>query len=346
MFALTYYTYKFYCKFLYITPPHDNTLFSEIIRQTKDSRCNNIISITKILPQTITTGYMKSKLKTENLTVIKTCPTTARQRDITKEKKTPIKKSQILSNILTSNIYNNLHNFDNDIIVQVDNGNSKTRQIQRTRNIRRSQIFQTKSEEISSPSKLFHGAPFSFFSGTCVSKRFYSNLISKSRSHLIFTVRLSFYVLFLGLIFRNYLLSPKLNHGFSGENTTFSKISYKYTHHTKYLPLEVYILSTSNFNRIDHFKHKIALKHTFQSNNFSQPNHDNEFTFYFIKVALSLVFGIKQFIKTQTKLFAFFLLSQFSISCFLSKTLNQNEIQKSLKRYSSRHFYYRIIENK
>ena len=72
----------------------------------------------------------------------------------------------------------------------------------------------------------------------------------------------------------------KLNHGFSGENTTFSKISYKYTHHTKYLPLEVYILSTSNFNRIDHFKPKIALKHTFQSNNFSQPNHDNEFTFY------------------------------------------------------------------
>ena len=41
-------------------------------------------------------------------------------------------------------------------------------------------------------------------------------------------------------------------------------------HHAKYLPLEVYILSTTNFN---HFKHKIALKHTFQSNSFSQPNH-------------------------------------------------------------------------
>ena len=85
----------------------------------------------------------------------------------------------------------------------------------------------TKSEEISSPSKLFHGVQISYFPGTCVSKGFYSNLISKSRSHLIFTVKLSFYVLFLGLIFRNYLLSPKLNHGFSGKNTTFSKINYK-----------------------------------------------------------------------------------------------------------------------
>ena len=55
-----------------------------------------------------------------------------------------------------------------------------------------------------------------------------------------------------------------MNHGFSGENTTFSDISYKYTNHTKYLPLEVYILSTSIFNRTDHFKYKFALKHTFQ----------------------------------------------------------------------------------
>ena len=124
----------------------------------------------------------------------------------------------ILSNIISNNIYNN--HFNNDIIVQVDNGNTKTKQIQRTRNVRRSQIIQTKIEEISSPS------PFSYFSGTCVSKRFYSNLISKSRSHLIFTVTLSFYVLFLGLIFRNYLLAPKLNHGFSGKNTSFLKINY------------------------------------------------------------------------------------------------------------------------
>ena len=116
---------------------------------------------------------------------------------------------------------------------------------------------------------LFHGAQISYFPGTCVSKRFYSNLISKSTRHLIFTAKLSFYVLFLGLIFRNYFLSPKLNHGFSSENTTFSKISYNYMHQTKYLPLKFYILPTSNFNRIDHFKHKIALKHTFQSNNFS-----------------------------------------------------------------------------
>ena len=160
-------------------------------------------------------------------------------------------------------------------------------------------MSQAKREEISSPSKLYHGAPISYFPETCVSKRFYSNLISKSRRHPIFTGRLSFYVLFLGLIFRNYLLSPQLNHGFSGKNTTFPKRSHKYMmHHTKYVPLEVYILSTSNFNRIDHFKLKIALKHAFQSNNFSQPNHGNEFTFYFIKVPLSLMLGLKQFTKT------------------------------------------------
>ena len=186
--------------------------------------------------------------------------------------------------------------------------------------------------------KKLHAAPFSYFPGTCVSKKFYSNIISKSRSGLIFTVRLSFYVLFIGFIFRNYFWSPKLNHGFSDENTTFLKISYKYTHHTKYVPLETYVLSSSNLNRIDRFKHKTALKHNFQSNHFWQPNHDNKFTFYVIKLALSLVFGLKQFTKTRTKLFAFFLLSQFSISCFLFKTLNQNVLQKSLKRYSKGDF--------
>ena len=45
------------------------------------------------------------------------------------------------------------------------------------------------------------------------------NLISKCKSYLKFTVTLSFEVLFLGFIFRNYLLSPKLNHRFSGEYT-------------------------------------------------------------------------------------------------------------------------------
>ena len=185
-------TEKFNPKVLPITPPLENTLFSEIVRQTQDNRCSNIISITKTFLQTITTSYMKSKLKAENLPFIKTCPTTARQQDITKKKKTPIKKSQIVSNIISKNIYNNLHHFDNDIIVQVDNGNTKTKQIQLTRNVRRSQIIQMKSEEISSPSKLFHSAPISYFPGTCISKRFYSNLISKSRSHLIFTVTLSF----------------------------------------------------------------------------------------------------------------------------------------------------------
>ena len=191
-------TEKFNPKALSIAPPHGNTLFSEIVCQTQDSRCNNIISITKTLPHAITSNYMKSKLKAENLPVIKTCPKTAPQHNITKKKKTPNKKSQIPSNIISKNIYNNLHHFDNDIIVQVYNGNPKTKEIQLTPDVRRSQIMQTKSQEISSPSKLFHGALFSYFSGTCLSKRFYINLISKSRSHLIFTGKLFFYVLFLG----------------------------------------------------------------------------------------------------------------------------------------------------
>ena len=76
------------------------------------------------------------------------------------------------------------------------------------------------------------------------------------------------------------------------------------------------------------------MKHNFQSNHFLQPNHGNEFTFYFIKVALSLVFGLKQFTKTRTKLFTFFLLSQLSIFCFLF-----NELQKSLKGYSKGQFF-------
>ena len=109
------------------------------------------------------------------------------------KKKSSFKKSQILSNI-SNNIYNKLHHFDNDIIVQTDNGNTKTEQIQRTRNVSKSKSIQTKSEEISTSSKLFHGAPFAYFPGTCVSRKLYSNLISKSRSHLKFTVTLSFYV--------------------------------------------------------------------------------------------------------------------------------------------------------
>ena len=148
-------TEKFNPKALSITPPHENTLFSEIVCQSQDSHCNNIISITKTLPQAITSSYMKSKLKAENLPVIKTCPKIARQHNITKKKKTPTKKSQIPSNIISKNIYNNLHHFDNDIIVEVGDGNPKTKEIQLTPDVRRSQIMQTKSEEISSPSKLF-----------------------------------------------------------------------------------------------------------------------------------------------------------------------------------------------
>ena len=57
-------------KFLSITPPHENILFSQTVRQTLDSGWSNIISVTKTLLQTTTTGYMKSKPKTENLTVV------------------------------------------------------------------------------------------------------------------------------------------------------------------------------------------------------------------------------------------------------------------------------------
>ena len=45
-------------KLLSITPPHKNTLFSEIARQTHHNRCNSTISVTKTLPQSNTTGYM------------------------------------------------------------------------------------------------------------------------------------------------------------------------------------------------------------------------------------------------------------------------------------------------
>ena len=51
------------------------------------------------------------------------------------------------------------------------------------------------------------------------------------------------------------------------------------------------------------------------------------------------MFELKQFTKTRTKLFAFFLLSQFSISCFLFKTLNQNELHKALKNHSKGDFF-------
>ena len=43
-------------KFLSITPPHINTLFSETACQTHDNRCNSTISVTKTLPQLITTS--------------------------------------------------------------------------------------------------------------------------------------------------------------------------------------------------------------------------------------------------------------------------------------------------
>ena len=86
-------TKTFNPKLLSITPPHKNTLFSDIAHQTHDNSCNNTISVTKTLLQINTTGYMKSKLKIENVTCIKTCPKTVRQRDTTKKKKTPIKKS-------------------------------------------------------------------------------------------------------------------------------------------------------------------------------------------------------------------------------------------------------------
>ena len=58
-------TKMFNSKFFSSTLPHENTLFFEIILQTQDSRCNNIISVTNTLPQAIATGYMKPKLKTK-----------------------------------------------------------------------------------------------------------------------------------------------------------------------------------------------------------------------------------------------------------------------------------------
>ena len=61
--------------------------------------------------------------------------------------------------------------------------------------------------------------------------------------------------------------------------------------------------------------------------------------FILLKVVLSLVFGQKQFTKTRTKLFAFLLPSQFSISCFLFPTLSQNELHKNLKMYSKGDFF-------
>ena len=70
----------------------------------------------------------------------------------------------------SNNIYNNLQHFDNDINVQVENGNTKTKQIKGTPNIRKSQSIQTKWAEISPKSKLFHGTPFAYFLGTCVKK--------------------------------------------------------------------------------------------------------------------------------------------------------------------------------
>ena len=90
------------------------------------------------------------------------------------------KKSQILSNMISNNIYNKSQHFDIDVNVQVDNENTKTKQIWRTPNIRKSQNIQTNSKEISSPSKLFHDTLFAYFRGTCVSKRFHKILIPKS----------------------------------------------------------------------------------------------------------------------------------------------------------------------
>ena len=61
-------------------------MFSDIARQTHDKCCNNILSVTKTLPQLIRTGYMKSKLKTQSVTCIKTCSTIVRQCHTTKKK--------------------------------------------------------------------------------------------------------------------------------------------------------------------------------------------------------------------------------------------------------------------
>ena len=64
---------------------------------------------------------MKSKTKIENITFIKTCPTTVQQHDTTKKKKTLFKKSQLFQITCIP---------DNNINVKVDNGNTKRKQIQ------------------------------------------------------------------------------------------------------------------------------------------------------------------------------------------------------------------------
>ena len=85
----------------------------------------------------------------------------------------------------------------------------------------------------------------------------------KNRGHLKFTVKLSFYVLFLCLI---------------------CSASYKI-----FTSRRLYIINWQ-LDRIGHFNHKTALKkQIFQSDHFSQPNHDNNFTLYLIKVALTLL---------------------------------------------------------
>ena len=50
------------------------------------------------------------------------------QHDTTKKKKTPFKKSQLLSRMISNNIFQAF--FDNNINVKVDNANIKTKQIQ------------------------------------------------------------------------------------------------------------------------------------------------------------------------------------------------------------------------
>ena len=49
-------------KLLSIIPPHKNA-FSEIACETNDYRCNNTISVTRTLPQIMTIGNAKSKIK-------------------------------------------------------------------------------------------------------------------------------------------------------------------------------------------------------------------------------------------------------------------------------------------
>ena len=64
------------------------------------------------------------------------------------KKKTPFIKLQVLSNIISNNVYNNFQHIDNNVIFWINNENIRREQIQRTQNARRSQSIQIEVKKI------------------------------------------------------------------------------------------------------------------------------------------------------------------------------------------------------